>query len=76
MTKKHYIAFAAVFKDTLESIERLPLKSRDEAQNAIDRLILESAKIMQHDNSAFRPVQFLSACGYSAVQAFAMMAKI
>jgi hypothetical protein len=48
----------------------------NEARHALDRLILESTKIMHYDNAAFRPVQFLSACGYSAVQAGHMAATI
>jgi hypothetical protein len=77
MTKKHYVAFAAVFKTALESIEAYSESiEMNEARHALDRLILESTKIMHYDNAAFRPVQFLSACGYSAVQAGHMAATI
>jgi len=73
MTKKDYVKFAAVFKEALEKAEDV---SGTETQEIVDRIVLECTKIMHYDNPAFRPYQFLEACGYSKVAAGQMSSRI
>ena len=71
MSKKDYVKFAAIFKDALESGE-----DQEHTEAVLDRVIFEFTKVFHYDNAAFRPYQFLEACGYSKVQAGQMASRI
>jgi hypothetical protein len=73
MSKKDYVKFADVFKHALETAED---RSGTETGEILDTLIFECTKVFHYDNAAFRPYQFLEACGYSKVQAGQMAARI
>lgn len=66
MSKKDYVKFAEIIKE-----------ARTMKGSAIlDYVTTEIAKTFRNDNSAFRPVQFFTACGYDLQEADRMRAQL
>ena len=75
MSKKDYVAMAEIFRDGLETLEKNP-KENATGSAVVDMIALRMARLFKADNPSFRPIQFLTACGYSVVQAGSMAARI